>query len=56
VVEVGKGDVLLIGTDGIGDPRGTGEGGVRNLLRGALTRAGSHRRRCDLPGGGGGLR
>lgn len=36
VVEVGAGDVLLIGTDGIGDPLGTGQGGVGNLLRAML--------------------
>jgi serine/threonine protein phosphatase PrpC len=33
VVEIGTGDVLLLGTDGIGDPLGTGEGGVGNLFR-----------------------
>ena len=37
VVDVGDGDVLLIGTDGIGDPLGTGHGGVGNLLREVLT-------------------
>ncbi len=37
VVEVADGDVLLIGTDGIGDPLGTGDGGVGNLFREALT-------------------
>jgi serine/threonine protein phosphatase PrpC len=36
VVEVANGDVLLIGTDGIGDPLGTGQGGVGNLLRNVL--------------------
>jgi Protein phosphatase 2C len=38
VVEVADGDVLLIGTDGIGDPLGTGQGGVGNLFREVLTR------------------
>jgi hypothetical protein len=33
VIEIAHGDTLLIGTDGIGDPLGTGEGGVGNLLR-----------------------
>jgi hypothetical protein len=33
VVDIGIGDVLLLGTDGIGDPLGNGEGGVGNLLR-----------------------
>ncbi|MDQ1248010.1 MAG: hypothetical protein QG597_2382, partial [Actinomycetota bacterium] len=33
VVEFGAGDVLLIGTDGFGDPLGSGEGGVGNLFR-----------------------
>jgi len=33
VVEFGASDVLLIGTDGIGDPLGSGQGGVGNLLR-----------------------
>ena len=37
VVEITAGEVLLIGTDGIGDPLGTGDGGVGNLLRGVLT-------------------
>ncbi|WP_207544239.1 hypothetical protein, partial [Mycobacterium alsense] len=31
-------EVLLIATDGIGDPLGTGQGGVGNLLRDVLTR------------------
>ncbi|MGV0043629.1 protein phosphatase 2C domain-containing protein [Mycobacterium colombiense] len=35
-IEVSHGDVLLIGTDGIGDPLGTGQGGVGNLLRDVL--------------------
>jgi protein phosphatase 2C-like protein len=38
VVEIADGDVLLIGTDGIGDPLGTGQGGVGNLFREVLTR------------------
>jgi len=38
VVDVGADDVLLMGTDGIGDPLGTGDGGVGNLLRSLLTR------------------
>ncbi|MDQ1322567.1 MAG: hypothetical protein QG655_3815 [Actinomycetota bacterium] len=33
VIEIREGDVLLLGTDGIGDPLGTGEGGVGNLFR-----------------------
>jgi hypothetical protein len=33
VVEIADGDVLLIGTDGIGDPLGSGQGGVGNLFR-----------------------
>lgn len=33
VVEFGASDVLLIGTDGIGDPLGSGQGGVGNLFR-----------------------
>lgn len=33
VVEFANNEVLLIGTDGIGDPLGTGQGGVGNLLR-----------------------
>jgi len=37
-VEIGPGEVLLIGTDGIGDPLGAGEGAVGDLLRGALQR------------------
>jgi serine/threonine protein phosphatase PrpC len=36
VVDIAVGDVLLIGTDGIGDPLGTGQGGVGNLLREVL--------------------
>jgi hypothetical protein len=38
VVEVADGDVLLVGTDRIGDPLGSGHGGVGNLLRNVLTR------------------
>ncbi len=37
VVEIADGDVLLIGTDGIGDPLGSGQGGVGDLLREVLT-------------------
>lgn len=37
VVEVDAGQVLLIGTDGIGDPLGSGHGGVGNLFRRVLT-------------------
>lgn len=36
VVEFAQGDVLLIGTDGVGDPLGNGDGGVGNLLREVL--------------------
>ncbi|OBI77912.1 hypothetical protein A5663_21465 [Mycobacterium sp. E740] len=38
VVEIAAGEVLIVGTDGIGDPLGSGEGGVGNLLRDVLTR------------------
>lgn len=38
VVEVNAGDVLLIATDGVGDPLGTGQGGVGNLFRDVLTK------------------
>jgi hypothetical protein len=38
VVDVAEGDVLLIGTDGIGDPLGTGRGGVGDLFREVLTK------------------
>jgi hypothetical protein len=41
VVKVGAGDVLLVGADGIGDPLGSGDGGVGNLLRGVLAGAAS---------------
>lgn len=37
VVDITHSDVLLIGTDGIGDPLGSGQGGVGNLLRDILT-------------------
>lgn len=36
VVEIANDDVLLIGTDGIGDPLGAGHGGVGDLFRGLL--------------------
>ena len=36
VVEIQCGDVLLLGTDGIGDPLGSGQGGVGTLLRDLL--------------------
>jgi Protein phosphatase 2C len=38
VVDVAEHDVLLIGTDGIGDPLGSGQGGVGDLFRSVLTR------------------
>lgn len=38
VVEVAEDDVLLIGTDGIGDPLGGGQGGVGDLFREVLTK------------------
>jgi serine/threonine protein phosphatase PrpC len=38
VVEFGGNDVLLVATDGIGDPLGDGYGGVGNLFREVLTR------------------
>ena len=37
-VEFQRGQVLLLGTDGIGDPLGSGYGGVGNLFRELLTR------------------
>ncbi|WP_292975793.1 protein phosphatase 2C domain-containing protein [Mycobacterium sp.] len=37
VVDFGGSDVLLLGSDGIGDPLGSGQGGVGNLLRDLLT-------------------
>lgn len=33
IVEILPGDVLMVGTDGIGDPLGGGQGGVGNLFR-----------------------
>jgi serine/threonine protein phosphatase PrpC len=36
-VDIAAGEVLLIATDGIGDPLGTGHGGVGNLFREVLT-------------------
>jgi hypothetical protein len=41
VVEITPGEVLVIGTDGIGDPLGGGQGGVGNLLREVLTGRGT---------------
>ncbi|MGA8546862.1 MAG: protein phosphatase 2C domain-containing protein [Mycobacterium sp.] len=38
VVDVAIDDVLLIGTDGIGDPLGAGQGGVGDLFREVLTK------------------
>jgi hypothetical protein len=38
VVDFADNDVLLIATDGIGDPLGNGQGGVGNLFRDVLTR------------------
>lgn len=38
VVEFQRGQVLLLGTDGIGDPLGSGYGGVGNLFRELFTR------------------
>jgi Protein phosphatase 2C len=38
VVDFADNDVLLIGTDGIGDPLGNGQGGVGNLFRDVLTK------------------
>lgn len=38
VTDINDGDVLLIATDGIGDPLGTGQGGVGNLFREVLTK------------------
>jgi hypothetical protein len=37
-VDVAPSDVLLVATDGIGDPLGSGHGGVGNLFREVLTR------------------
>jgi hypothetical protein len=39
VADVKGDDVLLVATDGIGDPLGTGQGGVGNLFRDVLTKA-----------------
>jgi serine/threonine protein phosphatase PrpC len=36
-VDISADDVLVIATDGIGDPLGTGQGGVGNLFRDVLT-------------------
>jgi serine/threonine protein phosphatase PrpC len=36
-VDLAEDEVLLIGTDGIGDPLGTGDGGVGNLFRDVLS-------------------
>jgi hypothetical protein len=33
VVEVAPGEVLLVGTDGVGDPLGSGQGAVGDLIR-----------------------
>ena len=38
VIDIAPGQVLLIGTDGIGEPLGTGEGAVGTLLRDLLQR------------------
>jgi serine/threonine protein phosphatase PrpC len=38
VVDIAEDDVLLIATDGIGDPLGNGQGGVGNLFRELLTK------------------
>lgn len=38
VVDIADNDVLLIATDGVGDPLGNGQGGVGNLFRDVLTR------------------
>jgi serine/threonine protein phosphatase PrpC len=38
VADVKGDDVLLVATDGIGDPLGTGQGGVGNLFRDVLTK------------------
>jgi hypothetical protein len=41
VVDFESGDVLLVGTDGIGDPLGSGDGGVGNLFRDLLSGPGA---------------
>jgi Protein phosphatase 2C len=38
VIDIAENDVLLIATDGIGDPLGAGQGGVGDLFRGVLTK------------------
>ncbi len=38
VVDIAENDVLLVATDGIGDPLGSGQGGVGNLFREVLTK------------------
>jgi hypothetical protein len=38
VVDIADNDVLLIATDGIGDPLGSGQGGVGDLFRDVLTK------------------
>jgi hypothetical protein len=38
VIDIHPGEVLLIGTDGFGDPLGNGDGGVGNLFRDVLGR------------------
>jgi serine/threonine protein phosphatase PrpC len=38
IVDIAENDVLLIATDGIGDPLGSGQGGVGNLFRDVLTK------------------
>jgi hypothetical protein len=38
VIDIASDDVLLIGTDGIGDPLGKGQGGVGDLFREVLTK------------------
>ncbi|MGH3559686.1 MAG: protein phosphatase 2C domain-containing protein [Mycobacterium sp.] len=38
VIEIADNDVLLIATDGIGDPLGAGQGGVGDLFREVLTK------------------
>ena len=41
IAEIAIGEVLIVGTDGIGDPLGSGEGGVGNLLRDVLSGPGT---------------